>query len=123
MQRSGCPIRDLFRPVVVHVVAATLICATTAQAQSLPLDTRVVETSADLLAVHDARSADTTVIDHALRSHDVTLRAAAIRVVGMWTIGSCAASSSRDSTDIRRRSSVRRNVGRAGSRSTGYERR
>lgn len=74
--------REMLRAAAVAVVAATLIGTTAGHAQSRPLDTRTVAAWAALLAVHDARSADTSVIDRALRSPLVPLRAAAIRVVG-----------------------------------------
>lgn len=81
--RSGLPMRDLLRSSCVRAAAATLITASALHAQSPRLDARSITAWADLLAVHDARRADTTVIDSALRSRVVPLRAAAIRVVGM----------------------------------------
>ena len=65
------------------IVAVLLGAATPAWAQRMTLDSTARTVWAQLLAVHDARSADTTVIDRALASPIAPLRATAARVVGM----------------------------------------
>ena len=75
--------RDLILSHVAQCAVVLLLGTTAVQAQSVTLDARTVATWADLLAVHDARSTDTTVIDSALRSRVAPLRAAAVRVIGM----------------------------------------
>ena len=64
-------------------LAALLLAATRVPAQPVRLDSTARTRWAQLLALHDARSADTSVIDRALASPVAPLRAAAARVVGM----------------------------------------
>lgn len=71
------------QPAFGLVVAALLVAAAPATAQRISLDSVARVTWAQLLAVHDARSADTMVVDPALASPVAPLRAAAARVVGM----------------------------------------
>ncbi len=70
------------------VAAGVLLWAGTAGAQRTSLDARAISTWARLLAVHDARSADTAVVDEALASPVAPLRAAAARVIGLNRLAS-----------------------------------
>lgn len=92
VRHSGWLMREIVGSVATRVVAAMLLTTAAVQAQSRSFDARTVAAWAALLAVHDARSADTTVIDSALRSRVVPLRAAALRVVGMNRIAARYAS-------------------------------
>ncbi|MCC7055483.1 MAG: peptidylprolyl isomerase [Gemmatimonadaceae bacterium] len=74
--------RDRCRAVLL-VVALSATHAAPAHAQRATLDPGTAAAWAALLEVHDTRRVDTAVIDVALASHTVALRAAALRVVGM----------------------------------------
>ena len=64
-------------------VVLSVSFAAPAGAQRQNLDSSAVRIWAAVLRTHDARSADTTAIDNALRSTVAPLRAAAVRVVGL----------------------------------------
>lgn len=71
-----------------HVLLVLCVCANTLIASPIAAQARAlgapdIRRWASLLAVHDARAADTAVVDSALRSAHPQLRAFAVRVVGM----------------------------------------
>ncbi|MES3034135.1 MAG: peptidylprolyl isomerase [Gemmatimonadota bacterium] len=71
------------RRTVGVALAALLLASAPAAAQRTVLDSASQVAWAELLAVHDVRSADTVVIDRAIGSPVAPLRATAARVVGM----------------------------------------
>ena len=71
-----------------RIIGLLVVSARVAVAQSPALDARSVTLWARLLAVHDARRADSVTIDEALASPVAPLRAAAARVIGLNRIAS-----------------------------------